>query len=373
MDIHPYLHTREITIAEVLKKAGYATACFGKWDLAGHRQRGFDKSLLPTKQGFDTFFGTPSSNDAVVNLLRNRKVVEKKADMGELTRRFTDEAIGFIRKHKSRPFFVYLPHTMPHTLLAASADFEGRSKRGLYGDVIEEIDFNVGRVLKTIQDLDLDQKTYVIFCSDNGPWWIKKKHGGSADPLRGAKTSTWEGGLRVPCIMRAPGKIPAGKVCDQIASTMDLLPTLAELAGTEPPKDRVIDGHDIRDLMHGAPGAKSPTKAFYYYVHTHLQAVRSGQWKLHLPRSAQPPWTPGWAKHIAPEDRIQIKKPMLFDLDADIGESKDVAGAHPGVVKHLLQLAEKARRDIGDYDRIGKNARFFDPAPKRPDAKGWKK
>ncbi len=373
MDIHPFLHTQEITIAEVLKKVGYATACFGKWDLAGHRQRGYDETLLPTEQGFDHFFGTPSSNDAVINLLRNKQVVEKKADMNLVTKRYTDEAIGFIERSKDKPFFVYIPHTMPHTILGASPDFKGKSKRGLYGDVIEEIDFSVGRIVKTIQDLGLDKKTYIIFCSDNGPWWIKKKHGGSAQPLRGAKISTWEGGLRVPCIVRAPGKVPPGKVCHEIASTMDLLPTIAKLAGAEAPKDRVIDGHDIADLMHGVDGAKSPTQTFYYYVHTHLQAVRSGRWKLHLPRAVQPPWTPGWAKHIAPEDRIAIPKPMLFDLEADIGESNDVAAAHPQRVKHLLELADWARQDIGDYNRVGKNARFFDSDPKRPDIKKWPK
>jgi arylsulfatase len=372
VDIHPYLHSREVTIAEVLKAVGYATACFGKWDLAGHRQRGYAPELLPTRQGFDNFFGTPTSNDSVVNLLRNEEVIERKADMNTLTRRYTDEAVAFIRKNRQKPFFVYLPHTMPHTRLGASAKFRGRSKRGLYGDVIEEIDWNVGRILDTIRELGLDEKTYVIFTSDNGPWSIKKSHGGSAKPLRGAKTSTWEGGLRVPCIVRAPGRVPPGSVCDEIASTMDLLPTLANLAGAKVPDDRVIDGRDITALLHGHKGATSPTKAFFYYQHTHLQAVRSGRWKLHLPRPARPPWAPPWARHIKPEDVIEIPKPMLFDLAADVGERHDVAEKHPDVVRRLLALAEKAREDIGDYDRIGKNARFFDPAPKRPDIGRWK-
>ncbi|UCE50015.1 MAG: sulfatase [Phycisphaerales bacterium] len=371
VDIHPYLHTKEVTIAEVLKDTGYATACFGKWDLAGHTQAGFDYNLLPTKQGFDYFFGTPTSNDSVVNLLRNETIIEKKADMNTLTRRYTDEALAFIRANKDKPFFVYIPHTMAHTKLGASAQFRGKSKRGLYGDVIEEIDWNVGRILDAVKELGLDDKTYVIFMSDNGPWAIKKDHGGSAAPLRGAKTSTWEGGLRVPCIMWAPGRIPPGTVCDEIASTMDMLPTVARLAGGKVPTDRVIDGHDITALIHGGQGAASPAKVFFYYQHTHLQAVRSGKWKLHLPRPANPPWTPNWARHIDEEDVFDIKKPILFDLKNDIGERLDVAAKHPELVAWLLELAEWARLDIGDYNRAGRNARFFDHQPRRPDAAKW--
>ncbi len=367
VEVHPRLHTQEVTIAELLKGRGYATAAFGKWDLAGHSQTRFEPGLFPTRQGFDLFFGTPTSNDSTVHLYRNDQRVERNADMDTLTRRYTDEAMAFIQRHKDEPFFVYLPHTMPHTQLAVSKPFRGRSRRGLYGDVIEEIDWNVGRILDTVEKLGLAERTYVVFTSDNGPWAIKGKHGGSSGPLRGAKTSTWEGGLRVPCILWAPGRIPAGRVCDEIASTMDLLPTLAALAGASVPTDRVLDGHDIRPLMHGEPGAKSPTAAFFYYQHTHLQAVRAGRWKLHLPRPANPPWTPNWARHIDPKDAIEIPKPMLFDLDADIGEQRDVAADHPDVVARLLGLAERARDDIGDYNRVGRNARFFDPGPRRPD------
>jgi len=207
VEVHPRLHAREITLAEVLKGAGYATAAFGKWDLAGHTQNRFEPELMPNKQGFDTFFGTPTSNDRLVNLYRNDQLVEKSADMNQLTRRYTDEAVAFLRAHKDKPLFLYLAHTMPHTRLGASERFRGRSRRGLYGDVIEEIDWNVGRILDAIKELRLERRTYVIFTSDNGPWAIKGEHGGSAAPLRGAKTSTWEGGLRVPCIMWAPGRI----------------------------------------------------------------------------------------------------------------------------------------------------------------------
>ncbi|GAB6164079.1 sulfatase [Thermostilla marina] len=371
--IHPLLHTKEITIAEVLKPLGYATACFGKWDLAGHSQRGYAPELLPTHQGFDYFFGTPTSNDSFVDLLRNETVIEAKADLNTLTQRYTDEVLQFIRRHADEPFFVYLPHSMPHTKLGVSDAFRGRSKRGLYGDVIEELDYHVGRILDTLRELNLAENTYVIFTSDNGPWYKQGPHGGSAFPLRGAKTSTWEGGLRVPCIMWAPGRIPPGTVCDEIAATIDILPTFAKLAGAPLPQDRIIDGRDISDLMHGKPGATSPHEAYYYYQHTHLQAVRSGRWKLHLPRPDEPPWCPKWGPHIAPEDVIDIPRPMLFDLESDIGERHDVADAHPDIVRRLLDLAEKARADIGDYDRIGAGARFFDPQPKRPDIAAMKK
>ena len=367
VEVHPRLHTREVTVAEVLKGVGYATAVFGKWDLAGHSQTAFEPDLLPRHQGFDHFFGTPTSNDRVVNLYRDGDLVEKAADMNTLTQRYTDAAVAFIRDNRDGPFFVYVPHTMPHTRLGASEAFRGKSKRGLYGDVVEEIDAGVGRLVDTVKDLGLADNTYIIFTSDNGPWAIKKQDGGSAGPLRGAKTSTWEGGLRVPCVMWAPGRIPAGRSCDEVASTMDLLPTLAVLAGAAPPDDRVIDGHDISALMHGQSGAASPTEAFYYYQHTHLQAVRSGRWKLHVPRPAKPPWAPNWARHINPKDVVAIEKPMLFDLEADIGEQHDVAAAHPDVVERLLALVERGRTDIGDYNRLGQGARFFDPGPRRPD------
>ena len=371
-EVHPRLHTKEITIAEVLKQAGYATGAFGKWDLAGHSQTAFAPELMPNKQGFDFFFGTPSSNDSFVNLYRNGTLIEKKADMNLLTNRYTEEAVDFIEAKKDEPFFVYLAHTMPHTKLGASEQFRGKSRRGLYGDVVRELDWSLGRILDTVKTQGLDARTYVIFTSDNGPWLIKGPHGGGALPLRGGKTSSWEGGFRVPCIVRAPGRIAQGVVCDEIATTMDFLPTLARLAGVRIPADRVIDGHDITALLHGKkePG---PTEAFFYYIHTHLQAVRSGKWKLHLPRPANPPWTPNWARHIDAKDVFEITQPMLFDLESDIGEQHDVAENRPEVVERLLKLAEHARKDIGDYDRIGDNARFFDPQPRRPDAARWEK
>ena len=218
VDVHPYLHTKETTIAEILKPVGYATAAFGKWDLAGHTQdpARYTRTLLPTYQGFDTFFGTPSSNDNRVHLLRDDTLIEMFADMSQLTRRYTDEAIHFIKTNKESPFFVYLAHTMPHIRLEPSKPFAGKSERGIYGDIIEEIDWNVGRILDALHNEGLDQSTYVIYTSDNGPWYLGRsrghleraigpdaeEHGGLANPLRGAKTSVWEGGLRVPFIAR---------------------------------------------------------------------------------------------------------------------------------------------------------------------------
>jgi arylsulfatase len=379
---HPVLHEREITLAEVLRQHGYATGCFGKWDLARHSQGKFEPDLMPNHQGFDYFFGTPTSNDSVVNLYRNDELIEPRANMDTLTRRYTDEVLQFIQRHKSRPFLVYLPHTMPHTRLGASDEFRGKSERGLYGDVVEEIDAGVGRILDLLEEEQLADRTYVLFTSDNGPWLIKNEgktdgfrpndHGGSAGPLRSGKVSTWEGGVRVPTVFWAPGRIRPGTVCNSLSSTLDVLPTFAALAGAETPDDRVIDGEDIGHLLTGHFGKADPDKVYYYYLKTHLQAVRQGKWKLHLPRPAHQPWLP-WRnpnQHIAPEDHLALAEPMLFDLEADLGETTDVAADHPDVVAGLLQLAEAARDDIGDYDRIGKNQRFFDEGPKRPNL--WK-
>eukprot|EP00903_Cladosiphon_okamuranus_P004146 g4144.t1 len=355
--IHPEMHTDEITIAEVLKTQGYATAAFGKWDLAGHSPMDFVPELLPVHQGFDTYFGTPGSNDKVVSLIRGARMIEKNADMATLTERYTDEALGFLENHRDQPFFVYLAHTMPHTKLAASRAFKGKSAAGLYGDVIEELDYHIGRVLDKISELGLDENTYVIFTSDNGPWLIRKEDGGHAEPLRSGKTSFWEGGLRVPCIMRAPGKIPAGETCDAIAATIDLMPTLARLAGTTAPTDRVIDGVDISALMHG--DAEMLDRSYFYYQHDCLRAVRDGKWKLLVPHTEPSSGSIAskWSNHIAKEDAVRISQPQLYDLEADIGETTDVSADYPEIVAELMKLATKARNDIGDHDVFGENAR----------------
>jgi arylsulfatase len=376
--VHPILHSEEITVAEVLKTKGYATGCFGKWDLAKHAQSGFFMDLFPTRQGFDYFYGTPTSNDGVVNLYRNETRIEPRSNMATLTRRYTDEAIGFMKKHRDEPFFVYIPHTMPHTRLDASGDFKGRSKRGLYGDVVEELDFNCGRILDAVQDMGLAPHTYVLFTSDNGPWLIKNKqyadghlpgdHGGSAGALRSGKVSCFEGGLRVPTILWGPGRVPAGSTCDKLASTLDLLPTLAALSGAKAPDDRVIDGEDIRHLFHGHFDRARPDKAFYYYLRVQLQAVRQGKWKLHLVRDAESAAVEPFRinRHIAPADRVGFAEPFLVDLATDLGETRNLAAQHPEVVERLLALAEGMREDLGDHDRVGANMRFFDPIDPRP-------
>lgn len=376
--VHPILHSDEITVAEVLKQKGYATACFGKWDLARHSQKAYITDLFPTRQGFDYFFGTPTSNDSVANLFRNEEMIEQKSDMSTLTKRYTDEAIGFMQRNRDQPFFVYIPHTMPHTKLDASKQFKGKSPRGLYGDVIEEIDFNVGRLIDALHDIGVAENTYVLFTSDNGPWLIKNKdhadghlptdHGGSAGPLRSGKVSTFEGGVRVPTIVWGPGRVPAGTICTAIASTLDVLPTFAALAGAEAPQDRVIDGGDIRHLFHGEFEKTDAERAYFYYLRVHLQAVRQGKWKLHIEREKEPIGAAPFSKnaHIAPKDRIGFDEPFLVDLEKDLGETTNVAEQNPAVVHRLLALAESMREDLGDHDRVGKNMRFFDPIDPKP-------
>ncbi len=342
------LHPDEVTIAEVLQHRGYATACIGKWHL------GDQPEFLPTRQGFDYYFGIPYSNDMGTNqgpgrpplpLLRNEEVIEAPADQNTLTRRYTDEVISFMREHRDEPFFVYLPHTMPHNPVHASDEFRDASDNGRYGDAVEEIDWSAGQILAALKALDLDDKTLVLFTSDNG---AASRWGGANGPLRGWKGSTWEGGMREPCIARWPGHIPAGTECDELASTMDLLPTFAKLAGTQAPQDRIIDGKDIWPLLAAQAGAKSPHEAFYYYQMDQLQAVRSGKWKLHLPLK---PKKRNWG---APEPEAPLQ---LFDLHTDIGEQHDVSGDHPEVVDRLMALTEEAREDLGDVDRPGRNQR----------------
>ena len=344
------LNPKEITIAEMLKEKGYATACVGKWHL------GDQKEFLPTRQGFDYYYGIPYSNDMggrnngkdkrpPLPLLRNETVVEAPAKQDTLTKRYTQEVIRFITKNQDKPFFVYLPHTMPHNPVHASDAFRGKSANGRFGDSVEEIDWSTEQIIKTLKTLGIDEHTLVVFTSDNG---AASRWGGSNGPLRGWKGSTWEGGMREPCIMRWPGKIPAGTQSKEMCCTMDLLPTFAKLAGTKPPSDRVIDGKDIWDLMSNKTGAKSPHKAFYYYQMGQLQAVRSGKWKLHLPLK---PKKRNWGK---PEPQSPVQ---LYDLEADIAESNNVADQNPDVVQRLLKLAEKARKDLGDVDKTGEHQR----------------
>lgn len=377
-EVHPVLHTKEITVAEVLKEKGYVTGCFGKWDLARHTQRGFEPDLMPNHQGFDVFFGTPSSNDRYVDLYRNGELIEKEADMATLTKCHTDEVIRFIEENHKQPFFAYVPYSMVHTRIDASSDFKGNSPRGLYGDTVEEIDFSCGRIIDALKKHSLEENTYFLFTSDNGPWLIKNKnhqdgklptdHGGSAGPLRSGKVSTWEGGVRVPTILWAPGRVPENVVCEEIAGTIDVLPTFANLAGAAVPEDRVLDGVDISGLFAGDFESADPERYFAYYFINSLQAVRQGTWKLHLPRPARPEWLGKFSgnPHIAPVDWAGFDEPFLVDLEADPGETRSLAAENPEVLARLLALAEKVRTDIGDHDRVGENARFFEPMEKRP-------
>lgn len=338
------LNPDETTIAEILKEQGYATTCIGKWHLGD--QPGF----LPTKHGFDSYFGIPYSNDMgrkniPLPLLRNDKVIEAPVAQSPITLRYTEEAISFIRTNREKPFFLYLPQTSVHLPLFPGEKFKGKSSNGKYGDWIEEVDACTGLILAILRQEKLVEDTLIIFTSDNGS---NARNGGSNAPLKGTKGTTHEGGMRVPCVMHWPGKIPAGSTCSEVASTLDLLPTFASLAGATPPADRKIDGHSISDLLFGKPGAKSPRKAFYYYHTTQLQAVRSGKWKLVLPQKER---FDGWS------GKMKDTPTQLYDLSADPGEKNNLAEKHQEVVTRLTGLAEAAREDLGDGDQIGKGQR----------------
>ena len=312
------LNPDERTIAEVLKTRGYATACIGKWHL------GYQEKFLPTSQGFDYYYGLPYSNDMrPLPLIENTETIEKPAKQETLTKRYTERAVEFIREHRDQPFFVYLPHTMPHVPLHVSEEFKGSSESGLYGDVMQELDWSVGQILQTLQKLDLEENTLVIYTSDNGPWLSKGDRGGSAGPLREGKFTTYEGGFRMPCIMRWPGVISAGSVCHEVAGTIDLLPTFAQLADAQVPQDRVIDGKSILPLITGEPGAKSPHEAYYYYRGSNLQAVRQGRWKLRM-----------------------AGKPELYNLREDIGEQNNLADKHPDRVEQMRSVMKEFDRDL---------------------------
>ncbi len=281
-------------------------------------------------------------------LIEGEKIIEYNPDQTKLTTWYTERAVKFIEANKDRPFFVYLPHSMVHVPLFVSDKFKGKSRQGLFGDVVMEIDWSVGQILSTLKRLGIDKKTLVIFSSDNGPWLSYGDHAGSAKPLREGKGTTFDGGQREPTIMRWPGKIPAGLVCKEPASAMDVLPTLSKLAGAELPA-RPIDGKDIWSLMSGERRATSPHEALFYYRGWALEAVRSGKWKLHLPHGYRTlAGRPGGTGGI-PARYEQGKIGMaLFDLENDIGEQHDVSTKHPDVVERLLRLVERMREDIGD-------------------------
>jgi arylsulfatase A-like enzyme len=348
------LHPDETTLAEVLKSAGYATTCIGKWHL------GDQSAFLPTRQGFDEFFGIPYSDDMTKDkrpdlwpelpLLRGETVIEAPVDRNQLVKRCTDEAVAFVERNKDCPFLLYLPHTTPGSTPRpfSSEAFRGQSKNGPYGDAVEELDWSTGQIMDALRRLGLEERTLVIWTSDNGAVRRNPRQGSNA-PYQGSAYDTSEGAMRMPCVMRWPGTITAGKVQDELCSTMDLLPTIAALAGAPLP-DRPIDGHDIRPLIHGEPGARSPWDdvGFCYYLMEQLQAVTAGPWKLYL----QLP-----EKYVTIGRRKEAARAALYDVRRDVGETHEVSAEHPDVVERLTALAERARRELGDVDRPGSGQR----------------
>jgi arylsulfatase A len=350
------INENEMTLAELVKQKRYATAIFGKWHLGHHRE------FLPTRHGFDEFYGLPYSNDMWPHhpearpgsypdlpLIGGELTLELNPDQTKLTRDYTTRATKFIDQNKDRRFFLYLAHSMPHVPLFAGEEFQGRSRAGLYADVIEEIDWSVGQVMAELEKHSLAQNTLVIFTSDNGPWLSYGNHSGSAGELREGKGTVWEGGVRVPCIMRWPGQIPAGTTCTEPAMTIDVFPTIAALLDAELPSHK-IDGKNIWPLISGTPGAKSPHEAYYFYYNTNdLLAIRSGPWKMYVPQSyrsldGQPGGTNG-----VPAKYVQLKTDLaLYNLEKDIGEKNNVASENPEVVKQLTALLDKMRADLGD-------------------------
>jgi arylsulfatase len=365
------ISSNELTLAEMLKEKGYATAIFGKWHLGDSPQ------FLPLQHGFDEYFGLPYSNDMwpqhpdLVNLPANSE--EKKRgypdlvmydgnkiaipqvtpeDQNQLTTWYTEHAVQFIEKNKQGPFFLYLAHNMPHVPLHVSDKFRGKTKRGLYGDVIEEIDWSVGQVMQALKRHGLEEKTWVIFTSDNGPWLSYGDHAGSAYPLREGKGTCWEGGTREPCIMRWPERIRAGTESQQMFMTLDLFPTIARLAGARLP-EHAIDGLDVWPIIAGEPGAKNPHSSYWFYYEVNqLQAVVSGdgRWKLQLPHTyrtlgGKPGGSGG---KPAPYEQRKLETAELYDLKKDVSETKNVAPAHPDLVEKLMVEAEQARKELGD-------------------------
>ena len=385
------LNPDEKTLPELLKAQGYATAIIGKWHL------GNQNMFQPLNHGFDTWYGTPSSNsqgfdptlkqfapdctwregytresivklkEAPCPLVRDNVVIEMPADQTQFTQRYTREAIRFITEHKHKPFFLYLPHNMPHIPLHASADFVGKSQRGIYGDTIQELDWSTGEILNTLKELELDKNTLVIFMSDNGP---NTATGGKAGPLKGGKGSTLEGGVRVPFVARWPGTIPAGTVSDEAITGMDLLPTLTKLAGGDVPTDRVIDGKDIWPLLTGKPDAKSPHEAIYYLRGRGVEGIRVGDWKylvgeasnkedpkLEVELTAEEQKLPRKERKALIKERSKTasQKPeptsVLYNLSDDIGEQNNLIAKHPEIVARLKKQMEVFRNELRENTR----------------------
>ena len=347
----------EILIPEMLKNKGYSTGMFGKWHLGHH------KKSLPIHHGFDEYYGLPYSNDMWPHhpgvrhlpmkerlkkwphlpLIEGDQIIDDEVTPEEqksLTTDYTIKAVNFIKKNKDNPFFLYLAHSMPHVPLFVKDKNKGITKKGLYADIMWEIDWSVGEIIKSLKDNGIDENTLVIFTTDNGPWLSYGNHAGSAKPLREGKGTAWEGGVRVPCIMRWPKKIPSEKICSTPAMTIDILPTIAELTESDLP-NHSIDGKSIFPLMKGNPQAKSPHEAYFFYWGANLHAIRKGNWSLHLPHSYRSlKDQPG--KDGIPSKYIQKSTGIaLFDLKNDIGQKEDLSEIHPNIVKRLKNLGEK--------------------------------
>ncbi|MEK0450742.1 MAG: hypothetical protein RL088_3010 [Verrucomicrobiota bacterium] len=354
------LNPAETTIAEMLKASGYATGMAGKWHL------GDAPGLLPVDQGFDEWLGLPYSNDmwphhpeakpgSYPNLpmFEGSKIIDDDVspdDQRQLTTRYTERAVAFIERNKGRPFFFYLAHNMPHVPLYVSDKFAGKSGAGLYGDVIQEIDWSVGEVLAALKKNGLDEKTLVIFTSDNGPWLSYGEHSGVAGPLREGKGTSWEGGTRVPCIARWPGKVPANSTTNAMLMTIDILPTLAALAGAKLPEAKIDGRSSVNDLT-GKSRDEHGTRLYAtWYSPNHLESVTDGRWKLMLPGGYRTLGDQPKAKGGIPAKyrQAKIEKPELYDLDADVGETTNVTDKHPEVVATLTEFTEKMRAELGD-------------------------
>ncbi len=345
------LNPDEITIAEIVKEKGYKTACIGKWHL------GDQKPFFPTNHGFDYYYGilhshNQGSEECPLAIFKQDSIVENPVDIPLLTQKMTQQSIQFIEQNKDSTFFLYLPHPMPHFPLAASEQFKGKSKDGIYGDAIEEIDWSVGEIIKTLRNLGIEDNTLLVFTSDNGGeargGWVK---GGLNHPLRGHKGQTWEGGMRVPCIIQWPEKIETGNVCNTLTTIMDFLPTIASITGAELPASLVIDGKNILPVLENPDAAKSPYEVFYYYDREQLQAIRWKQWKLHLPQE-DGRYPAAWKNETKPFDG-----PQLYNLDKDHTETWNVASENPEVVDSMMNFAQKMRDELGDRQHPGKAIR----------------
>jgi arylsulfatase A-like enzyme len=348
------LNQNEITIPELLKPLGYATACIGKWHLGHHEE------FLPLNHGFDMFFGLPYSNDMRpetspvypdLPLINGNKTIELNPDQRDLTVRFTEQAINFISQsiENAEPFFLYFAHTMPHTPLYVSEKFKGSTENGMYGDVITEVDWSVGEMVKILKDNGQLNNTLIIFTSDNGPWQVFGNHAGLCDPFRGDKGTTFEGGHRVPAIMHWPGVIPAGQVSDEIVTNMDILPTICRLNGIQLPENK-IDGKCISEILKGEPGAKSPHDAFYYYNGSNLEAVRSGKWKIHFAHNYRSVLKPGFNGDIG-SYHFPKQEEALYNLETNPGENINLKEEYIEVFERLKKMGEIFDADLKQNTR----------------------